>query len=376
MRHGTAFALLLPYILAGQDIAGEWQGTIKFGKIENRLVVTIARRANGAWTASEVTPDEGSNPVSASSVDFDGTTLRIAFDDIRTAYIGVLNEARNSLKGTLTQNSAVALDLDRATDESSWRRDRTRHKIHFIEADDNVRLEVVDWGGSGRPLILLAGGNNHAHAFDNFAPKLTSSYRVYGISRRGSGGSSAPPPSRANYDADRLGDDVLAVIAALNLNNPILVGHSLAGEELSSVGSRHPERVAGLVYLDAGYRYAYDASPSLAQPERPPAMVEKRIASIQDALSAGGRKYTRVDVPILAIYALPHERGITDPAKRAEADERDLSFQGAMAKAFEKGLPSARVVWIAHASHFVFRSHEAEVIREMNAFISGLPPQK
>ena len=105
-------------------------------------------------------------------------------------------------------------------------------------------------------------------------------------------------------------------------------------------------------------------------------MVEKRIASIQDALSAGGRKYTRVDVPILAIYALPHERGITDPAKRAEADERDLSFQGAMAKAFEKGLPSARVVWIAHASHFVFRSHEAEVIREMNAFISGLPPQK
>ena len=233
MRHGTAFALLLPYILAGQDIAGEWQGTIKFGKIENRLVVTIARRANGAWTASEVTPDEGSNPVSASSVDFDGTTLRIAFDDIRTAYIGVLNEARNSLKGTLTQNSAVALDLDRATDESSWRRDRTRHKIHFIEADDNVRLEVVDWGGSGRPLILLAGGNNHAHAFDNFAPKLTSSYRVYGISRRGSGGSSAPPPSRANYDADRLGDDVLAVIAALNLNNPILVGPRWQGRNLA-----------------------------------------------------------------------------------------------------------------------------------------------
>ncbi len=34
------------------------------------------------------------------------------------------------------------------------------------------------------------------------------------------------------------------------------MGHSLAGEELSSIGSRKPERVAGLVYLDAGYRYA------------------------------------------------------------------------------------------------------------------------
>jgi pimeloyl-ACP methyl ester carboxylesterase len=36
------------------------------------------------------------------------------------------------------------------------------------------------------------------------------------------------------------------------------VGHSLGGEDLSSVGSRHSERVAGLVYLDAGYQYAFD----------------------------------------------------------------------------------------------------------------------
>ncbi|MEX2262194.1 MAG: hypothetical protein WD696_09595 [Bryobacteraceae bacterium] len=47
-----------------------------------------------------------------------------------------------------------------------------------------------------------------------------------------------------------------------------------------------------------------------------------------------------------------------------------------MAKAFEKGLPSAKVVWIPHADHYVFRSHEADVIREMNAFIAGLPPDK
>ena len=32
---------------------------------------------------------------------------------------------------------------------------------------------------------------------------------------------------------------------------------AIAGEELSSVGSRHPKRVAGLIYLDAGYGYAF-----------------------------------------------------------------------------------------------------------------------
>ena len=350
-----------------QDIAGDWQGILKIGKNEGRLVVRIAKGIDGTWTAEESTPDDGSNPVPASSVVFDGKTIKIVFEAIRATYDGTLNAGRNGFKGTLTQGSSTPLDLDRATEESSWSQDRTLHTIRFVPVENGVKLEVVDWGGSGRPLILLAGGNNHAHSFDKFAPKLTSKYHVYGITRRGSGASTAPAPTRANYDADRLGDDVLAVVDALNLEKPILVGHSLAGQELSSIGSRHPEKVTGLVYLDAGYRYAFDASSAGASPTP-----EREIKTVQDALGAGGRKYTRIDVPILAIYALPHERGITDPTKRAEADARDLAFQGAMAKAFERGLPSAKVVWIEHGSHYIFRSHEAEVLREMDAFIAGL----
>ena len=47
------------------------------------------------------------------------------------------------------------------------------------------------------------------------------------------------------------------MIESLKLTKPVLVGHSIAGEELSSIGSRHPDKVAGLVYLDAAYSYAY-----------------------------------------------------------------------------------------------------------------------
>jgi non-heme chloroperoxidase len=50
---------------------------------------------------------------------------------------------------------------------------------------------------------------------------------------------------------------VLAVLEALKINKPVLAGHFIGGEELSSVGSRRPEKVAGLIYLDAGYSYAY-----------------------------------------------------------------------------------------------------------------------
>src|SRR5215467_9733066 len=173
MRHAVALTILLQGILSAQDITGDWQGTLKFGKREERVVVTIAKDAKGAWTAAEVTPDDGSNPVVADSVTFDGSTLKIAFNAVRAAYEGALSATKDSFKGALIQGSRVPLDLDRATEESSWRRDRTSHKIDFINVENSVKLEVVDWGGSGRPLILLAGGNNHAHGFDKFAPKLT-----------------------------------------------------------------------------------------------------------------------------------------------------------------------------------------------------------
>src|SRR5580700_7696841 len=130
-----------------------------------------------------------------------------------------------------------------------------QQSAQLVTVDKDVRLEVLDWGGSGRPLVLLAGGGDTAHVFDDFAPKLTSAFHVYGITRRGFGESGFSPEG---YGADRLGDDVLAVLDSLKLIRPVLAGHSLGGEELSSLSTRHPNRVAGLVYLEAGYPYAFD----------------------------------------------------------------------------------------------------------------------
>src|SRR5580700_3208103 len=136
----------------------------------------------------------------------------------------------------------------------AWK-DPSPHITQFVTVDKNVRLEVLDWGGSGKPLVLLAGGGDTAHVFDDFAPKLTPSFHVYGITRRGFGQSGFSPEG---YGADRLGDDVLAVLDSLKLIRPVLVGHSLGGEVSSSLSTRHPNRVAGLVYLEAGYPYAFE----------------------------------------------------------------------------------------------------------------------
>jgi len=144
-----------------------------------------------------------------------------------------------------------------AQEAGGWH-DPSPHSIQFVTVDKNVTLEVLDWGGSGRPIVLLAGLGITAHVFDDFAPKLAGTYHVYGVTRRGFGASSAPD---SGYSADRLGDDVIAVIDSLKLNGTVLAGHSIAGEELSSIGTRHPEKVSGLIYLEAAHEYAfYDPS--------------------------------------------------------------------------------------------------------------------
>jgi non-heme chloroperoxidase len=324
------------------------------------------------------------------------------------------------------QNSATAGDQPAA-----WH-DPSPHTVQLIKVDKDVKLEVLDWGGSGRPVVLLSGLGDTAHVFDDFAPKLTSQYHVYGITRRGFGASSSPVPGNENYSADRLGDDVLGVLDALKLEKPVLVGHSVAGEELSSVGTRHPERVAGLVYLEAAYPYAFDNGkgptwkefedakslmPSAPPPsESDPGLVsfaalqqaalhalghrypeaelrqqyyttpEGRVGKQRDfpgdaAMLQGMKKYPNVPVPALAIFAIPHahakwmtdsaDPNVREAAKAFWAAEDALATR--QAKAFEDGVPTAHVVRLHAADHYVYLSNETDVLREMRAFISSLP---
>jgi pimeloyl-ACP methyl ester carboxylesterase len=315
----------------------------------------------------------------------------------------------------------LALFYTAAQAQVAAKPDTSPHKVQFITVDKGVTLEVLDWGGTGPPLVFLTGLGDTAHVFDSFAPKFTDHHHVYGITRRGIGLSSVPPPTDQNYDADRLGDDVLAVMDALKLDHPILAGHSIAGQELSSIGTRDPEKVAGLIYLDAANAYAfYDPAGSTLQVDVPtirrdleqlpeaggsPSLsiklmdeIEATIPSlrkafaeyrsrlvglhelpprpqtlqlqVQDAITNNARRYTDIKPPILAIIAVPQQcaPNCDTPGAKAAA-----TSQTEQANAFEAGNPSAHIVRLAYANHYVFRSNESEVVREMTAFMDGLP---
>ncbi len=251
------------------------------------------------------------------------------------------------------------------------------YHARYITVEDDIYLEVLDWGGTGQPVIFLAGNGGTAHAFEQIAPKLTNTYHVFAITRRGFGVSSHPT---SGYGADRLGDDVLAVIDSLKIDRPVLAGHSIAGEELSSVATRHPEKVAGLVYLDAAYQFAYydstihgDARSRGVAP--PPLYLPTEVMRTEQAIREGAQRYTDIRVPVLAIYAVPRRipPDASHDAKTKAEFRRADSAAVVQIEAFQRGVPQARVVRIANADHMVYISNEADVIREMRAFIDGLP---
>lgn len=99
-------------------------------------------------------------------------------------------------------------------------------------------------------MLLLPGIGNTAHAYDDFAPRLTDRHRVYAMTRRGFGESSHP---MRGYDMERLVEDIRVLMDSLKLSQVDLVGHSFAGQEMTRFARTYPGRVRRLVYLDGAF---------------------------------------------------------------------------------------------------------------------------
>ena len=139
----------------------------------------------------------------------------------------------------------------------AWR-DGASHTAGMVVVEPGVRIHYLDFGGRGPTLLFLPGLGNTAHAFDDFAPRFTDRYHVVALTRRGFGESDHPT---SGYDIPRLVEDIRQAIDRLRLGKVTLIGHSIAGEEMTRFAGTYPDRVAGLVYLDAAYdRIAADSA--------------------------------------------------------------------------------------------------------------------
>lgn len=302
------------------------------------------------------------------------------------------------------------------THAANWK-DPSKHTIRFIEVEPGVRLEVLDWGGSGEVVVLLAGHGDTGHIFDDFAPRLTDSFHVFAITRRGFGASSQP---EHGYDLPRMVEDIARVTEVLKLERVNLAGHSIAGDEMTRFALTYPQKVGKLVYLEAAYdrveAQQLEATfpklpPSAAHESGSPESVREFIAQTEILMPEAEIRATRVfgtdgqfqrpvtpdrivsavakmvehpdygsiHAPMLAIYAVYQTPSQFFPAYSiADQERRQVldqifriwqPFAKSQRDLFRRSVPLAAVDEIEGANHYVFLSNPERVSRETKAFL-------
>lgn len=123
-------------------------------------------------------------------------------------------------------------------------------RITVTSQDTSIELEVVDSGGSGRPVVLIHGWPMTHESWVPQVPALTNAgYRVVTYDRRGFGQSDKPADG---YDYDTLAGDLAAVLESLDLHDVTLVGFSMGGGEVARYAAKHgADRLHSVVFASA-----------------------------------------------------------------------------------------------------------------------------
>ena len=306
--------------------------------------------------------------------------------------------------------------------------DTSPHISDFVNVN-GIRLHYLDWGGEGPVLLFLAGWGCTAHIFDRFAPRFVDKFHVLALTRRGHGQSDYP---ETGYDIDTLTEDIRQFMDALQLDRAILVGHSLAGIELSHFAVGHPERVLKIVFLDAAYDRsspaykAVQAKNPLYTIPRPgehddhysieeytatikrsyPSLaviwsdvfdtevehsvkwmsegkvVDKATDNINKAIQAMIDAYAsedaQIQAPVLSFFVLTDSANyvaayMTDEQRAQVVDFFETvrtPFDQAWIEQFQHNVPQARIVVIPQGHHYCFIQQDNRVFEEMQKFLS------
>jgi len=308
-----------------------------------------------------------------------------------------------------------------AAREKRWV-DLSPHTNAFLEAN-GVRLNYLDWGGSGPILILIPGAFDNAHCFDGLAPTLTDRFRVIAYSRRGHGKS----PAKRPYDRHTLVEDLHGILNRLGIERAHLAGWSMGGViEVTGMALAHPQRVGRIVYLDgaldlSGSRWAritssyfaahpvpkdvtgsldawwknwsekfpgtihfhdYEAAVRDGVTLRPDGSVRPRMSDqvaqeIWTTVNTYRPEYSKIRVPALAIYAetfLDVDNGT--PSQRADhrAWERKMkSWRVSCMSQVQRELAGVSITSVPGCHGDLFLRSKKEVADSMQRFLSASP---
>ncbi|MEV0112500.1 alpha/beta hydrolase [Streptomyces sp. NPDC050844] len=109
-----------------------------------------------------------------------------------------------------------------------------------------TRLHVLDYGGSGTPLLILPGITSPAVTMDFVARELTALVRPLVLDVRGRGLSDGG----GSYTLEEYAEDAEAVVTGLGLERPVLFGHSMGARIAAVTAVRGKVALRGTVLGD------------------------------------------------------------------------------------------------------------------------------
>jgi len=270
----VVLCLGVPAMAAKQeDITGIWQGKLKAGASELRIVFRISRDSSGSLTAKMDSPDQGAKDIPVTRVVFADRTIRLEIKAIQGVFEGELDENGSRIVGTWEQGPvSLPLTVERAASAYTIQRPQDPRKpypyreeeVTYENAADGVRLAgTLTMPGEGGPFpaVLLISGSGAQdrneeimghRPFFVIADYLTRrGVAVLRVDDRGVGGSTGDLSQATSRD---LAMDVLAGVAYLRSREEIdsdaigLIGHSEGGL-IAPIAATESDDVAFMVLM-------------------------------------------------------------------------------------------------------------------------------
>ena len=118
----------------------------------------------------------------------------------------------------------------------------------FVIAGD-LTFHYIQWGTQGAPIVCVHGITANAFCFQALADDLARDHRVFAYDLRGRGDSDK---LEQGYNVPIHAADLSELIDVLELERPIVIGHSLGALISLYFAAHYPEKLSKLVLIDAG----------------------------------------------------------------------------------------------------------------------------
>jgi non-heme chloroperoxidase len=144
-----------------------------------------------------------------------------------------------------------------------------RMKAHTVTGGGGLRLHVREWGRADGPPILLIHGwsQNHLCWAKQYESALADEFRMVAYDLRGHGMSEAPLEPEHYTDGRLWADDAAAIIEALRLDRPVLVGWSYGAFVIDDyIRVYSQDRIAAINFVEAAVKLGEAAFGTLIGP--------------------------------------------------------------------------------------------------------------